>query len=317
MLEEYINGKINEAQDFLQNDTNEALKIYDEILEIDPENIDALNGMGSAYIKLDQLDTADEYFDKSLLICENSSAFLNKGIIWKHRNNNEKALYYYDKALEINPNLENIINILKDELITEEINLTPFNEKANELIKQGIILKNENKLWDSLDTLTQAIAADPSCEEEVNKLIDEIKTSLNHELSYIDEKYNADNKIDRIKMQALRVLVKDNDTEKALTLMDIALELDKDDLNTLNHKGGVFFIQSNYQKALECFDECLRIDKNYYCALFNKALVLRIMNKLTSALTCFNELLKIPQFHQKVKPYQLEILDKLKQNPIP
>lgn len=317
MLEDYINDRLNEAQGFIQNDTDKALKIYEEILEIDSKNIDALNGVGSAYMKLNNLDEAENYYDKSLSICENSSAFLNKGNIWKHRNNNEKALYYYDKACEINPNLKNIINILKEELNTEEINPTNFNDEANKLIKQGISLKNQNKLWDSLDMFTKAIDADASCKSEVNKLINEIKDFLNHELAYVDEEYDTESKIDRIKIQALRALVKDDDLEKALTLMNIALELDETDLNTLNHKGGVLFIQCNYQKALECFDRCLKIDKTYYCALFNKALVLRITNELTSALNCFNELLKTPQFHQKVKPYQLEIIDKLKQNPIP
>ena len=308
MLEDYINDRLNEAQGFIQNDTDKALKIYEEILEIDSENIDALNGIGSAYMKLNNLDEAENYYDKSLSICENSSAFLNKGNIWKHRNNNEKALYYYDK---------NIINILKEELLTIKINLTNFNDEANKLIKQGISLKNQNKLWDSLDAFTKAIEADASCKSEVDKLINEIKDFLNHELAYADEEYDTESKIDRIKIQALRALVKDNDLEKALTLMNIVLELDETDLNTLNHKGGVLFIQCNYQKALECFDGCLKIDKNYYYALFNKAMVLRITNELTSALNCFNELLKTPQFHQKVKPYQLEIIYKLKQNPYP
>ena len=74
---------------------------FEELLEIDSENIDALNGIGSAYMKLNNLDEAENYYDKSLSICENSSAFLNKGNIWKHRNNNEKALYYYDKHVKL------------------------------------------------------------------------------------------------------------------------------------------------------------------------------------------------------------------------
>ena len=79
MLEDYINDRLNEAQGFIQNDTDKALKIYEEILEIDSENINALNGIGSAYMKLNNSDEAENYYDKSLSICENSSAFLNKG----------------------------------------------------------------------------------------------------------------------------------------------------------------------------------------------------------------------------------------------
>ncbi|SDA48555.1 tetratricopeptide repeat protein [Methanobrevibacter millerae] len=319
MLEDYINEKISEARELMQNDTDKALKIYDELLEIEPDNINALNGKGSALMKVNKYDEANEYFDKSLSICENSSAFLNKGIIFKHLKENEQAIFYFDKACEINPNLENIITLLKNEITTstDTINLNEFNDEASELIKKGIELKNESKLWDSLEAFLKAIEADSTCESEVNRLIDEIKNTFEKEFIYNDEEFDMDNKIDRIKMQAIRSLVKENDPSKTLTLMNIVLEVDKNDLNTLNHKGGVLFIFNEYQKAIDCFDKCLSIDKCYYCALFNKGIVLRIMNKLPEALSCFDELLKMPQYSNKVKPYHLEILTKLNQNPIP
>ena len=308
MLEDYINSKINEAYDFMQNDSKKALEIFDEVLEIEPEKTQAINGKGSTLMKLNRFDEADECFNHSLSISENSSALLNKGMIAKHRNDFENAMAYFDKALKVNPNLENIVNILKSEIIDANDNA---DETVNELIEKGIKLKDENKLWDSLDILMQAIEEDPSCENQANKLIDEIKTTFEREFIYDDGDFDINSKVDRLKMQAIKALIKENNPEKALTLMDLVLELDENDINTLNHKGGVLFICSDYQKAIECFDKCLSIDENYTCALFNKALVLRVMNKLQDALNCFDELLKTPQNYNKVKPYQLEILDKL------
>ncbi|WP_405290771.1 tetratricopeptide repeat protein [Methanobrevibacter sp.] len=308
MLEDYINSKINEAYDFMQNDSEKALEIFDEVLEIEPEKTQAINGKGSTLMKLNRFDEADECFNHSLSICENSSALLNKGMIAKHRNDFENAMAYFDKALKVNPNLENIVNILKSEIINANDNA---DETVNELIEKGIKLKDENKLWDSLDILMQAIEEDPSCENQANKLIDEIKTTFEREFIYDDGDFDINSKADRLKMQAIKALIKENNPEKALTLMDLVLELDENDINTLNHKGGVLFICSDYQKAIECFDKCLSIDENYTCALFNKAMVLRVMNKLQDALNCFDELLKTPQNYNKVKPYQLEILDKL------
>lgn len=308
MLEDYINSKINEAYDFMQNDSKKALEIFDEVLEIEPEKTQAINGKGSTLMKLNRFDEADECFNHSLSISENSSALLNKGMIAKHRNDFENAMAYFDKALKVNPNLENIVNILKSEIIDANDNA---DETVNELIEKGIKLKDENKLWDSLDILMQAIEEDPSCENQANKLIDEIKTTFEREFIYDDGDFDINSKVDRLKMQAIKALIKENNPEKALTLMDLVLELDENDINTLNHKGGVLFICSDYQKAIECFDKCLSIDENYTCALFNKAMVLRVMNKLQDALNCFDELLKTPQNYNKVKPYQLEILDKL------
>lgn len=37
MLEDYINDRINEAYDYMQNDSEKALGIFDEILEIEPK----------------------------------------------------------------------------------------------------------------------------------------------------------------------------------------------------------------------------------------------------------------------------------------
>jgi tetratricopeptide (TPR) repeat protein len=312
MLKDYINDRINEAYDYMQNDSAKALGIFDEILEIEPENIDAINGKGSTLMKLNRFDEAEECFNQSLSISENSSALLNKGIINKHKNNFDKALYYYEKAYEINPNLENIVTLLKNEINEpDEVDMSDFTDEANELIQKGIEFKNENKLWDSLDCLMKAVEVDSTCESQVQELIDEIKAVFEREFVYDDEEFDIKIKADRIKMQAMKALIKENNPEKALILMDLVLELNENDVNTLNHKGGVLFICSEYQKAIECFDRCLSIDNDYTCALFNKAIVLRLMNKLPEALTCFDELLKMPQNYNKVKPYQLEILDKL------
>lgn len=313
MLDEYICSRISEAYDYMQNDTQKALDIFDEILEIEPDNIEALNGKGSSLMKLNRFDEADQYYNHSLSIRENSSALLNKGIIFKHKNDFENALIFYDKACQINPSLENIANILKNEIASanDNIDLNKYSDEANELIKQGIEFKNQKKLWDSLDSFIKAVEADESCRDYVDGMIDEIKSTFQKEFLYNDRKFNADSKIDRLKMQALKALIKENNPAKSLTLIDLVLEIDETDINTLNHKGGVLFICDEYEKAIECFDKCLSLDKNYSYALFNKALVLRIMNKLPEALQCFDELLKMPQNYNKVKPYQLEILDKL------
>lgn len=315
MIENYINGKIREAYDYMQNDSENALKIFDEILEIEPENIEAINGKGSTLMKLNKLDKAEICFNHSLSLHENPSAFLNKGNICKHRNNLDKAFQYYDKACELNPNLKSIVNILKNEVATNETYLNGFNEQANELIENGIKLKNENKLWDSFETLMEAIAADRTCKKHVNELIDDILIIIEKEFKYDDYKFDINNKIDRLKIQALRAFNEENNPKKALTLFNLILEINKNDINTLNHKGGVLFICKKYKKSIECFDKCLNINKNYYCSLFNKALVLRLMNKLPESLNCFEELLKMQENNTEYEAYKMEIIEKLHHEP--
>ena len=117
MLNEYFQNKLDEAYELIQNDTELALNIFNELLEQEPENIEVLNGKGSALMKLNKIDEADECFNQSILVSENPSALINKGLISKQRNEYSKALKYYDSAIQLDSNLNNIVSILKNEIM--------------------------------------------------------------------------------------------------------------------------------------------------------------------------------------------------------
>jgi tetratricopeptide (TPR) repeat protein len=108
----------------------------------------------------------------------------------------------------------------------------------------------------------------------------------------------------------------EKDPKQALTIMNLILDENENDIDALNQKGCVLFSFDECNQAIECFNKCLNLDKNYNYALFNKAIVLRRTNDLDASLDCFDELLKTPQNYDKVKPYQLEILDKLHEKDI-
>jgi tetratricopeptide (TPR) repeat protein len=310
-----ITSKIEDGLYYMQNDTLKAIEIFDEVLGIEPENIDALNGKGSSLLKLNRMNEAEKYFDYSLSISQNSSALINKGRICKSKKQYLKALKYYDKANLINPSLNNIVTMFKNEVIelidgNIEIELNDFSPEANELIKRGIEYKNSNKLWDALDCLQNAMKADRSCVNFAISIINEIKSILQNELLIKTPDF-GDSRNEQFKRKSLRLLLFEEDPEQALTIMNLILEDNENEIDTLNHKGCVLFLFDKFDDAIECFDKCLRLDENYYYALFNKAIVLRRLNLLDESLDCFDELLKTPKNYNKVKPYQLEILDKL------
>jgi len=310
-----ISEKIDEALYYMQNDTLRAIEIFDEILEIEPENIDAINGKGSSLMKLNLMNEAEKYFDYSLSIQKTSSSLISKGLIHKNRKDYEKALYYYDEAIEVNSDLSNIITILKNEiheLIDDgmEINLKNYNKQANELINQGRKYKKSNKLWDALDCYQKAMKIDENCENSVHAMINEIKNILQNELM-IKTPTLGKSRIDQLKLKSLKTLLINEDPQQALKIMNIILETDENEIDTLNQKGCILFFYDECADSIECFDRCLKLDDNYDYALFNKAIVLRRINKLEESLKCLDKLLKIPKYYEKVKPYQLEILDKL------
>lgn len=315
IMKEDIKSKIDEAMGYIQNDTERAIEIFDEILKIDPENIEALNGKGSSLMKLNRMDDAEKYFDQSLSINETSSALISKGIISKNKKDYEQSLYYYDKAINLNPNLNNIITILKNEILElvdsdVEIYLNTSNSPANELIKKGLEYKKSNKLWDAMDCYEKAMKTDEKSQNSIQAMINEIKSILQNELM-IKMPQLGKSKIDNLKMKSLKLLLIEENPKQAMMVMNLILEYDENDIDTLNQKGCILFLFDENKDALKCFEKCLKIDKTYYWALFNKAMTLRRMRNMNDALKCFDELLKMPHCYNKVKPYQLEILDKL------
>lgn len=310
-----INHKIINALEFMQYDYEKALKLFNEVLEVEPTNIEAINGKGSTLMKLHKMDEAEKYFDYSLSIIENSSALINKGILSKNKQDYENALIYYNKAIEIDSNLNNIISILKNEVMEKldmdyVINLGNFNQEAKILIKKGIIYEKSGKLWDAWDCFLKAIEKDVTCENLIDPFISKIKTIIKNE--FLFKTPQLDNaKKDKLKNVILKTLFIEEDLEKALSLLNEILRGNSNDLNALNYKGCILFYFDETEKSLECFDKCLKIDNTDIYALFNKALVLRSSNKLPEALICFDKLLDYDETYNKAKAYQLEILGKL------
>lgn len=299
----------------MQYDYEKALKLFNEVLEVEPTNIEAINGKGSTLMKLHKMDEAEKYFDYSLSIIENSSALINKGILSKNKQDYENALIYYNKAIEIDSNLNNIISILKNEVMEKldmdyVINLGNFNQEAKILIKKGIIYEKSGKLWDAWDCFLKAIEKDVTCENLIDPFISKIKTIIKNE--FLFKTPQLDNaKKDKLKNVILKTLFIEEDLEKALSLLNEILRGNSNDLDALNYKGCILFYFDETEKSLECFDKCLKIDNTDIYALFNKALVLRSSNKLPEALICFDKLLDYDETYNKAKAYQLEILGKL------
>ena len=90
---------------------------YKEKYEEALENIKAINGKGFSLMKMNQPEEAEKYFDFSLTINETPAALINKGIISKNNEKYDQSLIYYDRAIQIKPNLNGIVSILKDEIL--------------------------------------------------------------------------------------------------------------------------------------------------------------------------------------------------------
>jgi len=88
---------------------NEALECFNEILELNPEDIDALDIKGFSLAKLRYYNEALKCSDKSLeLYSKNARALYLKGYVFTHSSEPENALKCFQKALEIYPLYEEV-----------------------------------------------------------------------------------------------------------------------------------------------------------------------------------------------------------------
>ena len=86
----------------------EAIGIFDKILEIDPSNIVTLSNRGSALIEIERYDEAILSLDKILSIQPtNIQALNNKGVALMKLQKYEEAKLIFDKILEIDPEHKN------------------------------------------------------------------------------------------------------------------------------------------------------------------------------------------------------------------
>ena len=92
-------------QNYKNNDFQEAIKLYDEVLKKDTENINAYNYLGIIFNILGQQQKAITSHKKAIQINPNDSrSHNNLGIVFKLIGKYQEARNCYEKAIEIEPN---------------------------------------------------------------------------------------------------------------------------------------------------------------------------------------------------------------------
>lgn len=111
------------------------------------DQVDKYIGYGAYQMQLKYFDNALELFDKALELDDRATlAYANKGSLYSQKGDSEKALYFYNKALEIEPGhlsvLENKMNLLFETMT--EANEDEFINTVKAILKYDP--KNPNAL---------------------------------------------------------------------------------------------------------------------------------------------------------------------------
>ena len=120
----------------------DALVLFEKILDLEPENVEALNGKGATYLKLGNITESEFYFNKSLEIDPNYiPAQTNLGIVQAIQNNFEDALGIFNMVLEID---EDNVEALLNKSILLISNYKEINEGV-ELLNRVLEIDPDNK----------------------------------------------------------------------------------------------------------------------------------------------------------------------------
>ncbi|QZZ21194.1 tetratricopeptide repeat protein [Leptothermofonsia sichuanensis E412] len=156
--------------------TCEAEQVYRQILEHQPDSVDALNLLGALVYQQGRFQEAVACFEQVLILQpDNPDSYNSMGVVLKGQGRAEEAVSYYRQALELRPEHPEVHNNLGNALrqvggleeaiaaYEQALALRPnYPEAHNNL---GVALKDQGRLEDALSHLQTAIALKPNYPE--------------------------------------------------------------------------------------------------------------------------------------------------------
>ncbi|MCR8745566.1 tetratricopeptide repeat protein [Romboutsia lituseburensis] len=96
------------------NEVEEAKKYFEKILIIKPHQVDAIVELGLCEAATFNMEKAIEHFETAAKIKEDSEILCNLGMAYLNNGNLDDAIYYIERAYELNPEDEITVACLKE-----------------------------------------------------------------------------------------------------------------------------------------------------------------------------------------------------------
>ncbi len=125
-----------------QQKYQEAVDLYKQALEKDPEQANIMGNMADAYAKMGKNEDALEVYKKAIAIKPDAALYTNMGAILNNMGKTEESQEAFKKAASLNPGAS-----------------------AQSSYNIGVTLLNNGKAAEAADAFRQAIAADPNYSE--------------------------------------------------------------------------------------------------------------------------------------------------------
>lgn len=268
--EEKIKILLNKGNEyFLKELHDEALKVYDEVLKINPHCHEALNNKGVCLYYLGKFKEASECYDELIKRKDRDPAHL------------------FNKAVCL-VNLKQVDDSIKllDQLLTND----PTFKQA--LFYKGVVYYENGQFLDALHQFNKFLAVYPEGEMVAELIYHKgncfLKLNQPEEaIKCYDEVLNFDSTLKEVWVQkgcALNNLKRPMD---AIPLFNKAIELDPSYADAYSQKAESYKQVNDFMEMLKTYNALLQVDPKNENAWFSKAVIFQALEKFDEAAKCF------------------------------
>jgi len=273
-----IHSKFEQALDcHLQGKIAQAQALYEEVLNAEPDHVDALHLSGVAAGQTGNHRKAVELIGKAIALYPGNEAFhCNQGVAFNELKEFEAAAASFDKALTIKPDYReahyqrgiSLQGLKKNEAAVasydKAIAIKPDFHEA--LYHRGIALQALNKSEEAVESYDKAITIKPD---------------------FAEAYANRGNALQEL-----------NRFDAAAESFDMAIAIKPDVAETHYNRANALKKLKRYESALASYDKAIAIKPDYQEAYHNLALMRQELNQLDAAVACFDKAIAIkPDYH--------------------
>lgn len=296
-----------------------AHRCYQRCLKLEPDNRDALYGLGLLAYQEGQPNRAVERFTQLLQLEPNNAEYHNQlGLAYKTNSQPQAARQNFQKALELQPdnehfreNLNATIGILIEYLIqTSQWHFNSGNlDRVAQLDSQaGTLLKESGQIDAALRYYDRALEAKPDFAEVHHTLAElylerqELDRAIRHAKRAIEAKPDF--------AEAYKSLgnafVNQRNGGAALRAYARAIQHKPDYAEVYSNIGSVYFLQNKYKEAVEVYRKAISINDQLPGIHWNLGKVFEKVRQFKPTIECWQKAIELdPEFPGAQGYYQL------------
>ena len=279
---------------------------FADAIELNPNDAEAYNNRGGAYIKKGDYDRAIEDCTKAIQLNPSyAGAYNNRGVAYRYKGDFNRALEDCTKAIDLNPSYAGAYNnrgtvygetgdynrAIKDH--TKAIQLEP--NDADAYNNRGVAYRYKGDFNRALEDCTKAIDLNPSYagaynnrgiaysdKGDYNCAIKDYTKAIGLNPNYAEAYYNRG-----------KVYSEQNDFDRAIADYTKAIDLNPNYAEAYNNRGIAYNDKGDFNRALEDYTKAIDLNPNHVDAYYNRGEVYSEQNDFDRAIGDFTTVINL------------------------